>query len=322
MEQIAVTRSIVSANALAEVVAAEYPLEGPVGCKLISKMLRTQDNDHYLVRAGGEKYVARLYQQGTHLNRQESDYLYELAWLNYLEQNQMPVSYAIPRQDGGYLGTVLAPEGERYFALFTYARGKSMSPNNDDQLFALGRKMAEIHQVSNGFNSSYQRQPMDLDYLIDRPVERLMRFWANWEDEKLDILLASAAEARAQIQLLLQNEQTTENSWGPIGGDFHPYNTHIDENGEPVFFNFDLCGYGWRAYDIAVFLLNAGLMKGSEALTEAFFAGYYAARPLSHNEHEAIAPFLTMRRVWLTGKFSMVDGIAGYTFIASAQLDA
>jgi Ser/Thr protein kinase RdoA (MazF antagonist) len=51
-------------------------------------------------------------------------------------------------------------------------------------------------------------------------------------------------------------------------------------------------------------------------LSEAFFAGYYAVRPLSNNEHEAISPLLTIRRVWLTGTFSVVDGIVGHTFIA------
>jgi Ser/Thr protein kinase RdoA (MazF antagonist) len=68
-------------------------------------------------------------------------------------------------------------------------------------------------------------------------------------------------------------------------------------------------------------LLNAKLIQQSNDLTEALFAGYYSQRPLSHNEHAAIAPFLTIRRVWLSGTFSTVEGIAGYTFIAPAQID-
>ncbi|NIW50451.1 MAG: hypothetical protein GWN30_38465, partial [Gammaproteobacteria bacterium] len=64
MDQIRVTRSFVAADALAEVINDEYNLEEAVTCKLFSKMLRTQDNDHYQVRAGGTKYVARVYQHG------------------------------------------------------------------------------------------------------------------------------------------------------------------------------------------------------------------------------------------------------------------
>ena len=320
MEQIAVTRSIVASAALAEVISAEYDLAGPVSCKLISKMLRTQDNDHYLVRSSGEKYVARIYQLGQYLQRKESDYLYEIDWLNFLKSNDLSVSYPLPRQDGGYLGTVNAPEGERYYALFSYAEGKPMLAKDEDQLFTMGQKMAQIHLVSNEFKTEHDRRPMDVAFLAEEPVKRMKSFWAGKRDVKLDIILTSAKEARVAILDLLRNEEETADSWGPIGGDFHPYNTHFDEDNQPTFFNFDICGPGWRAYDIAVFLMNAKLMQHSSRLSEAFFAGYYSVRPLSHNEHAAVAPFLTLRRVWLTGTFSTVEGAAGYTFLGPAQL--
>jgi Ser/Thr protein kinase RdoA (MazF antagonist) len=318
---IAVTRSIVDAHALGEVIAEEYDLPGPLNCKLISKMLRTQDNEHYLVRAGDAKYVARVYQLGEHLQRQESDYLYELDWLGFLKANEQPVSYPIARRDGSYLGQINAPEGRRYYALFSYAPGKPMAVDDEDQLFAVGRHMAQIHLVSNDYQPVYQRHKMGLKFLVDEPVARLESFWSKKQDDKLEILLMSADEARERIEELLRNEEETEDSWGPIGGDFHPYSTHFDQAGQPTFFSFDLCGNGWRAYDIAVFLLNAELMRRPSDLSEAFFAGYYSVRPLSRNEHEAIAPFLTIRRVWLTGTFSTVEGVAGYTFIGPAELD-
>jgi len=321
VETIAVTRSIVASEALRDVIDADYELGKPISCKIISKMLRTQDNDHYLVRAGDEKYVARVYQLGTHLGRQLSDYQFEMEWLKYLQSNDIDVSYPLPRRDGGYLGSINAPEGKRYLALFSFAPGKSLSVGNEDQLFAIGQAMAQIHLTSNGFRSEQIRRPMDLAFLADEPIERMKTFWAKKQDVKLEILVTSAKEAKESILRLLQNEEETEDSWGPIGGDFHPYNTHFDEDNRPAFFNFDLCGYGWRAYDIAVFLLNAKLMQQSSNLSEAFFAGYYSVRPLSDNEHQAVAPFLTLRRIWLTGTFSTVEGVTGYTFIGPAQLE-
>jgi hypothetical protein len=39
---------------------------------------------------------------------------------------------------------------------------------------------------------------------------------------------------------------------------------------------------------------------------------------LNENEHAAISPFLTVRRVWLTGVFAVQHGLAGHTFIAAA----
>ena len=321
MTHLDVTRSIIASDALAEIISADYEIDQVTSCKLISKMLRTQDNDHYLVKAGANKYVARVYQLGQHLNRQKSDYQYEMDWLLFLHKKGHRVSYPIKRQDGNYLSLVQAPEGERYLALFSFARGKPMSFDDEEQLFSVGQKMAEIHLVSNEYEPAYERQQMDLAFLVDEPLKRLKSFWDNKWDDRLEILVTSAEEAKEDILALLNNEESTADSWGPIGGDFHPYNTHIGRENEPSFFNFDLCGFGWRAYDIAVFLLNANLIKLSSRLSEAFFAGYYAVRPLSENEHRAIAPFLTIRRVWLTGMFATVEGVAGYTFIGPAQID-
>jgi Ser/Thr protein kinase RdoA (MazF antagonist) len=323
MNQVRVARSFIAADALSEIIAAEYDLNGPVTCKLFSKMLRTQDNDHYLVATGqGKQYVARIYQLGTRLKRQESDYLYELDWLHFLKQQGLPISYPIRRADGGFLGTVHAPEGLRYFALFSLATGRPL-PLTEDRLFTLGREMAKIHLASNEYDKKFARRELDLEFLVDRPVERIKKYWDEDEErfEDLELLLISAAEAKEEILELIYNDEYTDDAWGPIGGDFHVSSVFFDENENPTFFNFDWCGYGWRAYDLAVFLHNTDLIhQDSPDFSEAFFAGYYAERPLSGNEHRAIAPFLTIRRIWLTGLFTMNDGLVGHTFIAPANI--
>ncbi len=321
MDTIRVVRSFVKAEALAEVIDAEYDFEGAVTCKLFSKMVRTQDNDHYLVTTQtGDKFVVRVYQEGTRLERQESDYLYEMDWLNFLEKEGLPVSYPIARRDGGFLGSIKAPEGVRHFALFSLAVGSPMARADEEQLFIFGQEMARIHTMSNQYERPYKRHKLDLEFLVDKPVERLKRYWDEEEErnEDLDLLLISAQEAKDQILELVENERYTEDAWGPIGGDFHTASVFFDERNKATFFNFDWCGVGWRAYDIAAFLHNADLIhQPSPDMTEAFFAGYYSERPLSENEHEAIAPFLTIRRIWLTGQFTMNDGLAGHSFIAS-----
>lgn len=319
MKEIRVTRSFIAADSLAELLTEEYDLGGtPVTCKLFSKMLRNQDNDHYLVQAGDNKYVVRVYQLGTHLGRTESDYQYELDWLNFLHQKNRPVAYPIARRDGGFLGQLVAPEGPRYYALFSFAPGEPMQLNNLNQLFALGAAMADIHVISNEYKSPYERQPMDLACLVDRPLEQLTRSWEQTRADDLDLLITSGKEAKEEILALLENEESTPDSWGPIGGDFHHSSVFFTDDEHPHFFNFDLCGPGWRAYDIAAFLLNTNLLSKSEEHSEAFFAGYYSVRPLSNNEHRAISPFLTLRRIWLTSTFSRDDGMVGHTFLAPA----
>lgn len=321
MNQIRVMRSFIAADALAELIQAEYNFEGPVHCKLFSKMLRTQDNDHYKVTTGnGEKYVVRVYQFDTRLDRQESDYLYEVDWLHYLHEAGLPVSYPIPRADGGLLSRLNAPEGLRYFALFSLAPGRPMLIKNEEHLFLLGKEMARIHLASNEYEAKYDRQPMNLEFLVDKPIERIKQFWDIDRADDLEILMISAEEAKEEIEDLLANEIHTPDGWGPIGGDFHSSSVFFTGDKKLTFFNFDLCGMGWRAYDIAVFLFNTNLIHNQTAdLSEAFFAGYYSQRQLSPNEHAAIAPFITIRRIWQTGLFSMSDGLVGHTFIATAN---
>ena len=63
-----------------------------------------------------------------------------------------------------------------------------------------------------------------------------------------------AEELKAQITEL----DFGSDGWGIIGGDFHGWNLHFTENNELTLFDFDLCGYGWRAFDLAVYRWSEG----------------------------------------------------------------
>lgn len=318
MEQIRIARSFIDAAALAEVVTENYNIGDATNCKMFSKLLRTQDNDHYRITVGDQKYVLRVYEQGDALERRESDYLFELDWLLYLKEQGISVSSPIPRKDGSLLGKIYAPEGLRYYALFTFAKGQNMTLTDQDQLYEFGASMARIHKISNQFSSPHQRKPIDMVCLLDKPLERIKRSWGPGRAENMDILLTSAEEARSEIAALLgEDPDPGSDIWGIIGGDFTHMSVHFD-NGQPTFFNFDRCGAGWRAYDIAAFLSNTNLLQASEGYSEAFFAGYYSVRPLTREEHTAVSPFLTLRRIWRMGLFALDTGLAGYTFMAPA----
>lgn len=318
MEPVKIARSFIAADSLAELVAREYDLGEPISCKMFSKLLRTQDNDHYRISAGDEKYVLRIYEQGDAFERRESDYMFEMDWLLYLNNNGVRVSTPLPRRDGSLLGRLDAPEGERYYALFTFADGKTMSTSDPDELYTFGAAMAHIHQVSDVFSSPYERQHLGMECLLEKPLQRIKRSWGPRRAANLDILLASAEEARQEVYALLGEEgSSTGRFWGVIGGDFHNVSVHFYRQ-RPMFFNFDRCGYGWRAYDIAAFLSNTNLLQAPEGMSEAFFAGYYSVRPLSREEHAAVSPFLTLRRIWRMGLFALDNRLAGYTFLAPA----
>jgi Ser/Thr protein kinase RdoA (MazF antagonist) len=316
MNPVRIARSFIAADSVAEINAAEYDCPPPVSAKLFTKFLRTQDNDHYLVTTGdGVQYAFRVYQQGDRFHRAESDYLYEMDWLNFLKARELPISYPILRADGGYIGRLDAPEGPRYYAMFSLAHGDPLSLKDPEQLYSMGETMAHIHVASNDFATSQARKPLDLAYLLDRPLERIRHTWHDDQVANLDLVTTAAEEARDELKGLL--DKFPADGWGPIGGDFHQDSVYFDEINRPTFFNFDLCGPGWRAYDIASFLSNANLMHAPAERAEAFFAGYFSARQLTDEEHAAIAPFLTVRRVWLMGAFAREDGLVGHTFMGS-----
>ena len=135
MTPIRIARSFVAAESVAELIAAEYDVASPVSCRLFSKLLRTQDNDHYLTTAGdGTQYAFRIYQQGNRYHRAESDFLYEIDWLRFLREHELPVSYPIRRRDGGYIGRIDPPEGTPYYSNLSQALGDPLALKDIDQL--------------------------------------------------------------------------------------------------------------------------------------------------------------------------------------------
>ena len=85
----------------------------------------------------------------------------------------------------------------------------------------------------------------------------------------------------------------------------HPGNVRFDPAGEPTLFDFDLCGPGWRVYDLTVFLWNAYVERRPKRWRadcwRAFLRGYRDVDPLDAQELEAVPLFLVARQVWWLG---------------------
>ena len=64
-------------------------------------------------------------------------------------------------------------------------------------------------------------------------------------------------------------------------------------------------GYGWRTYDLTVFLWNAfgerRPKRWRESRWRAFLRGYREVRPLPEDLDEALPLFLVARQLWLAG---------------------
>src|SRR5690349_5573567 len=115
----AVLYSTPRAEAVADFIAANYDLSGPLACRLLARGW----NDMFEVRAGdGERFVFRISKRRA---RGEADVASETVLLAYLDGEGVPVAAAAPSRDGALFTSVLVPEGRRPAVLFRFANGRA-----------------------------------------------------------------------------------------------------------------------------------------------------------------------------------------------------
>lgn len=286
-----VTRSILSTTALSEVVARDYPIGKPNDCQFLQFGL----NDTYVLKINTTAYVLRLYRRGW---RSLPEIQYELDVLLFLQNAGVRVSVPIQRADGRFVGTVHAPEGERYMVLFTFAPGRELTYDSkyEDAACSYGKIAAQIHTVTEKFTTPHQRAALNLEHLIDSPLRSIRPMLAH-RSETWEYLQTLTGKLRRRVEELAQSglEQ------GFCHGDLHWGNAHIQEDHTLTLFDFDCCGMGWRAYDLAVFRWAPRLRKKEAEQWPAFLQGYREARTIHEIDLQAVPYFVALRHVWLMG---------------------
>jgi len=287
-----VTYSTLSAKALARYLSAHYVLNEIAELNFLCRGL----NDTYLVKCGAdEKYIFRIYRANW---RSRTDIAHEVAALTHLRDSGVAVSQALRRRDGAHQCTFEAPEGVRHAVLFAFAPGKEISYENggDVPAYRYGRGVAAIHNAMEAFSTSYQRAALDLNHLVGAPLRHIEPFMArrraDWE--YLQRLADKILDAFNRVPL-------DSLQYGFCHGDFNGGNAHVTDGGELTFFDFDCCGPGWRAYDIAVFRWSARVVEKEEERWEPFLNGYRNVRELKQVDLDVTPLFVGARAIWLLG---------------------
>lgn len=285
---LAVTHSIISAAALPAELIRVYDIGRPVECRFLHLGL----NDSYLVGTGKQRYVLRVYRLGW---RSRADILYELDLLNHLARKGVPVSVPIATRGGDVIHTLALPEGERHAVLFTYAPGEP--PHTLDEAYSrrYGGAVGVIHNSLDDVTSEHVRFPLDLEYLLDHPMQAILPFLEQRPDDAA-YLLDLAARLKEDMA---GRADTLER--GACHGDVHGGNCHVSPAGEVTFFDFDCCGPGWRAFDLATFLWDAKEHRADDAIWTAFLEGYTERREVRDADLAAVPLFILLRQIWLVG---------------------
>lgn len=308
MQQLPVTYSTFSADAIGQEVARAYG----IGVPATSYLLKRGINDTYLVAPPRERYIARVYRTRW---RSASEIAYELALLRHLSTRGMRVAAPIAGLDGALARPLIAPEGERQLVLFAYATGNPLSGKNEEHNHLAGRTMAQIHTAADDFDSEHGRARLDLASLIDGSLAAARPFLAE-RPKAWDYLEGVAARLRKRAEAAI----STGLDWGVCHGDLGLKNLLIDDEGRVTALDFDHCGVGWRVYDFAPLYGNAVREKRPE-LWEVFLKGYREVRPVSATDVAAVPVFRALRHLSMLGMFAHNAADWGFQPIRDSNLD-
>ncbi|TFB23890.1 hypothetical protein E3U55_03495 [Filobacillus milosensis] len=285
-----------------------YDLSEMVSCKLLARGL----NDTYLISTNKTNYIFRVYR----LNwRNESDILFEIEALSHMKEKNQHISYPLKTKQDTWLTRINVPEGERYGVLFTYSEGERPEINKENCRL-IGQSLGSIHNCTDSFKTEQKRSyELDFYHLIDEPLKVISPVIESlFGKEKVDFLDNIADKIKQELK-------SKNLEYGFCHGDYHNFNMHISGNNLEVF-DFDCCGLGYRAYDVAVFWWNLknNYPKVEAECWSAFLEGYLSQRQLSKEDIDSLPLFITVRRIWLVGTMLSNEDVWGREWITRDNL--
>ncbi len=267
-------------------IKAHYPDIAPLSCKFYARGL----HDNYLVESDTAKYILRIYR---HDWRSADEINFELQLLLFLRGKNSRVS--TPRlTPGGKAGFFIDfQEGKRMAVLFDYADGYPPEKESLARISGLlGRAVARVHLDTTDFVAEYDRPVLDTPYLLDHSIVSIepyldaqqMHYITSLQNKIHDAMPAIAHENGA---------------FGICSGDINFRNFHINGADEITLFDFDQCGYGYRAFELGKFLSAMYPVEDKSICMEAFLKEYQSLRTLTEAEHQAIPYFEIISIIWV-----------------------
>lgn len=310
-------KSIFTVEAIKKKILSEFNLSFDCECIFFKPGL----NDTYKVLDNENEYYLRVY---TNQWRTKSDIESELELINHLHESSVEVAIPVKKNNGEYLIEINASEGIRYAVLFESAKGKNITELNASISRNYGKIAASIHEASDKMRK-LERFELNMEYLLDIPLKQMQPFLRHREAD-FNFLKITTNALSSKISEILTR---TKLDYGVCHGDFHFGNIFAGENDEVSVFDFDCFGYGYRAYDISVFLWSCvpndnwdqDNVDKRSLLWKAFLDGYSNLKPLTEDEVKASYVFVAIRHIWLMGVHTNGVGAWGESWINDEYFD-
>lgn len=227
----------------------------------------------------------------------------ELAWLEALARDTgLLVPRVVRRTDGAPAAVV----GGRVCVLLSWTRGRFLDDGlRPAHLQRVGGLLAALHEHTRTFpappgtrrvygvdDASWWVPDQLGDRTLDRLAGHAQETYGEDAGEVSRAMLTRIREVAAGL-----GEGPDE--FGLIHGDLHQENFLFAPGGAAAAIDFDDCGLGHHAYDLAVPLAELRHRDDLPALRTALLAGYREVRPLSAPAEAAIDTFMELKRVQL-----------------------
>lgn len=295
-----ISHSIISEGWLNSYIAAQYGMSKQTACQYILQGV----NDSYLLTDDAKKFIFRVYRGKRHTLEKITA---EVDLLCQLEHYSAPTAAVVLDQNGKAIQPLQCPEGERYGILMHCAANIEQESHcvKIGNAYEYGKAMARLHNAMKRCKSPTGVSILNVDHLIWEPLAMVEQVFPNNSNE-LHYLRHFALQLVEKIGLL---GPTASRSL--IHGDLTGGNASMEANGDFIFFDFDCCGYGWIAYDLAVFLWSAILNGKEETLWAQFSDGYRSEAELNDSDLALVPLLAAARNFWIMGYSISQIGLRG-----------
>ncbi|MBP2472719.1 Ser/Thr protein kinase RdoA (MazF antagonist) [Crossiella equi] len=254
------------------------------------RLARSHTNDVFLTRHQGRRYVVKVYGAGW---RNETEVGWEAALLAHLADRGAAVSRPVPRLDGAPCGVLDTQGGRRCVLVTEYVPGEvPQRPFTSTMYRDFGRAIAWLHEATTGFDRVDGARPYDLRRTLEEPVALIRSHRPQVSDKRLLTQVTAACRARL-TELAGQGLD-----FGICHGDVNLDNVVVDGDGRFAFYDFDLAGPGWRAWDHV--RLHRFDRSSRSDLWDYFHAGYDEVRVLGPADLAALPYLDLVEQLWST----------------------
>ena len=149
-----------------------------------------------------------------------------------------------------------------------------------------------MHETANSFGA-----PKHLSHSLEYGLKSwvpLINPYLSGRNSDLDLILSLTEKV---IALLPQLTSETI-PWSTIHGDLHAGNAMLSDDNQIIVLDFDLCGRGPMAYDIASYIWASEKIGVDKTLEINFLAGYEEIRRITPAEKDALPILIVAKSIW------------------------